>query len=46
MEKTIALKVGNLDFIGQLKYGNDNKFEIFLILSLNKSHYFKNTLYT
>jgi hypothetical protein len=41
VEKSVIIKVEDLDVIGQLKYGNDNKSEIFLTLPLNKSHYFK-----
>lgn len=41
MEKNITLKVQDLDVIGQLKYGNDNKSEIYLTLPKNKSHFFK-----
>ena len=41
MEKNITLKVEDLDVIGQLKYENDNKSEILLILPINEGHYFK-----
>ncbi len=38
MEKNITLKVEDLDVIGQLKYENDNKSEILLILPINEGH--------
>lgn len=45
MEKNITLKVQDLDVIGQLKYGNDNKLEIFLTLPATQSHYLKDLFY-
>lgn len=41
----ITLKVGDLDVIGQLKYKNDNKSEIFLTLPASQSHYLKDLFY-
>lgn len=41
MEKRIILKVQGLNLIGQLKYENGNKSEIFLTLSKNENQYFK-----